>query len=272
MKRADLLASIDIGASIKRLREKRGLSQEELANGICDRTNITKLENGHSKMPSLSFVLLLCERLEITIEDFLNFSTSNNYSLNKNHILELLISDELPSLKEYLMTINPTLLSALDEKYYNFLLGKIALSENDINVAMKHLNPIMERCQNNPVDFVEVLAFHELNKFNLLEDNASLMDLYKEKNLNKIVSSNSNNEYLYLIVDLIKKSISENNILEAKYLLAKEIEFINNHDCYKYLPSYYQHKIEVYKEDIKTVKDIEKKLFLMDSNNRKTVK
>jgi transcriptional regulator with XRE-family HTH domain len=56
MKRADFLAMLDIGITVKKLREKKGLSQEELAKDICDRTNITKLENGHSKIPSLSFI------------------------------------------------------------------------------------------------------------------------------------------------------------------------------------------------------------------------
>ena len=45
MKREELLATLDIGMTIKRLREKKGLSQEQLAKDICDRTNITKLEN-----------------------------------------------------------------------------------------------------------------------------------------------------------------------------------------------------------------------------------
>jgi transcriptional regulator with XRE-family HTH domain len=34
MKRASMIASLDIGANIKRLRESKGLSQEELAKDI----------------------------------------------------------------------------------------------------------------------------------------------------------------------------------------------------------------------------------------------
>ena len=86
MKRADLLATLDIGAAVKKLREMKGISQEELAKDICDRTNITKLENGYSKIPSLSFVLLICDKLELSIEEFLNFAMENSYSLNKDKI------------------------------------------------------------------------------------------------------------------------------------------------------------------------------------------
>ena len=62
MKRAGLIASLDIGASIKKLRESRGLSQDELAKDICDRTTITKLENGSSKIPSFIFILQICDK------------------------------------------------------------------------------------------------------------------------------------------------------------------------------------------------------------------
>ena len=94
MKREEFLATLDIGITIKKLRERKGLSQEQLAKGICDRTNITKLENGHSKVPSLSFVLSICERLEITIDEFLNYALTNNYKINKKSWKSRLLEDE----------------------------------------------------------------------------------------------------------------------------------------------------------------------------------
>jgi transcriptional regulator with XRE-family HTH domain len=121
MKRADMLARLDVGASIKKLRKEKGLSQDELAKGICDRANIAKLENGHSKTPSFNLVLLICEKFDISIEEFLNYSLKDNYSLNRDLILEYLMDNSLSKLKNYLSNIDFNSLPSKDKKYYTYL-------------------------------------------------------------------------------------------------------------------------------------------------------
>jgi DNA-binding XRE family transcriptional regulator len=61
----------DGGAPLKRARQRRGLTQRELAflARPCSQTTIYLLENG--KMPTLSdeLALRLCRRLDIDLED-----------------------------------------------------------------------------------------------------------------------------------------------------------------------------------------------------------
>lgn len=262
MKRVELLKSLDIGTSIKKLREKKGLSQEQLAKDICDRTNITKLENGHTKIPSLSFILLLCERLDITIEEFLNFAMANSYSLNRKLILDLLMNNNMCDLEKYLNDIDDSCLSKNSLLYYKYLLGKVYISrcEND-----KWKSLLLEIISQTHENYIKILSYHELIKNHFISANE---EIYSYDNLNKIINKNSPLEYIYFIDDLFKVNMNSGNYTYCKYLIELEIRFINSHECYRYLPIYYKNKIELYKDDINSVKDIKNKLLALEGNNR----
>jgi len=58
-----------IGKTIKMLREKQGISQEEFAKGICDRGFLSKLENGERKATSVIMLVQMCQRLNISVDD-----------------------------------------------------------------------------------------------------------------------------------------------------------------------------------------------------------
>lgn len=62
----------DIGAFIQKLRKEKGLTQKELADGICvsDKT-ISKWENGNS-VPDTSILLSLCRKLDVSVNELLN--------------------------------------------------------------------------------------------------------------------------------------------------------------------------------------------------------
>ena len=262
MKRADLLAKLDIGMTIKKLRESKGLSQEQLAKDICDRTNITKLENGHSKVPSLSFVLSICEKLDMTMDEFLNYAFVNSYKLDKKEILDLLINNNIKAIKAYINDLNIESLSLLDIKYYNLLLAKVQMDNND------HLNAyalLTELITYNENDYISVFAMHELYKNEMLDKNAYL-DIYSRPFLDKLKDKKENELYLYYINDLLQISINNNDIDMSKYLLDLELHFINNHDLYKYLNVYYRNKINIYRDEYNSIHDIEHKLLPIKNN------
>lgn len=253
MKRADLLASLNIGASIKKLREEKGLSQEELAKDICDRTNITKLENGHSKIPSFSFVMLLCERLDVTIEEFLNYSLMNNYSLDKKLILDYLLANDLLKMKEYILSIDINSLTTKDQNLYQYLSSKVLIFEDKTLEAKEKLLFI----KNDTTDLINILIIHELIKNNFINKDYGI---YKKENIEQMINKNTPLLYLYFINDLLNISLMDNNLEKAKYYLEKEIQFLNIKDGYRYLPIYYQNKINIYKDDYLLVNDIKNKL------------
>lgn len=63
----ELKTKIEYGKIIALNRLKKGLTQDELARGICSITYLSKLENGKLDQPNLETINLLLERLEITI-------------------------------------------------------------------------------------------------------------------------------------------------------------------------------------------------------------
>ena len=199
MKRDEFLATLDIGITIKKLREKKGLSQEQLAKDICDRTNITKLENGHSKVPSLSFVLSICERLDITIDEFLNLALTSNYKIDKKKVLELLINNDFDELEQYIKLLHPDKLSPLDSKYYNFLQAKININNEKVIEGMRILKQIIKGAKD---DYVYFLSVYELSKLNI----DKICNIFSREFFNKIKNKHTPNEYLYLINDLFATS------------------------------------------------------------------
>lgn len=238
MKRAELLASLDIGSTIKRLRESKGMSQEALAKGICDRTNLTKLENGHSKSPSFSFVLLLCDRLEISIEEFLNECFSNFYTLKRNMILHFLLNNEIDKLEEYLKSITENMLSIKDREYYKYLMLKVLLNKNNIN------SNIIEELLKSESVLIKYLTLVSLIGMKNLKT-YKLEEILNVKFIETINDSNAPLEYLYVINTIIKCS-GDSKI--TNYLLNKELEFINNHQCYDFLIYYFENKANLYND------------------------
>lgn len=56
---------IILGAKLKNARIAKGLSQKELAEGICTQATISQMEN-HNKVPTMSIFVDICKRLEIS--------------------------------------------------------------------------------------------------------------------------------------------------------------------------------------------------------------
>jgi hypothetical protein len=114
-------------------------------------------------------------------------------------------------------------------------------------------------------DIVELLSYHELVKRNLITINKDVMTKVYLTNINKFNDKSYPLEGLYLINDLINSNLDNEN---SKLFLQKEIEFINCHQCYKYLNHYYKNKIHIYKDDIKLTKELENKLNAITSETK----
>ncbi len=68
----------EIGKQIRKIRKKKGLSQEELANySKLNLRTIQRIENNESE-PQGKTLRLICEVLEINIEDILNYHKQEN--------------------------------------------------------------------------------------------------------------------------------------------------------------------------------------------------
>ena len=66
-----IVENIDIGFKIKKLREEKNLSQEQLANLLeISQSKLSKIENGRLKKIEMKLVLKFCKNLDINLDDF----------------------------------------------------------------------------------------------------------------------------------------------------------------------------------------------------------
>ena len=70
------MENIDIGFKIKKLREEKNLSQEQLANLLeISQSKLSKIENGRLKKIEMKLVLKFCKNIDINLDDFLRIQT-----------------------------------------------------------------------------------------------------------------------------------------------------------------------------------------------------
>ena len=66
-----IVENIDIGFKIKKLREEKNLSQEQLANLLeISQSKLSKIENGRLKKIEMKLVLKFCKNIDINLDDF----------------------------------------------------------------------------------------------------------------------------------------------------------------------------------------------------------
>lgn len=71
-----IMENIDIGFKIKKLREEKNLSQEQLANLLeISQSKLSKIENGRLKKIEMKLVLKFCKSIDVSLDDFLRIQT-----------------------------------------------------------------------------------------------------------------------------------------------------------------------------------------------------
>ena len=65
------MENLDIGFKIKKLREEKNLSQEQLANLLdISQSKISKIENGRLKKIEMKLVLKFCKSIDVSLDEF----------------------------------------------------------------------------------------------------------------------------------------------------------------------------------------------------------
>lgn len=80
----------EIGSKLKLIRKQKGLTQQQLADGICTQAMISHFEKGES-IPSSVVLYELADRLSIDINEFFtDLKPSTKLLDNHNHIHQLI--------------------------------------------------------------------------------------------------------------------------------------------------------------------------------------
>ena len=124
------MAIFQLGPIIKARREELGLSQEDLADGICSVPTLSRIENGE-RMPTKNHFEMLMQRLGYSAMSLDFFTDRQDFRIHelKIRLRYAYISRETVLVKHYLeelehLVVNPT---KIDEQFlvlYQTLLGK----------------------------------------------------------------------------------------------------------------------------------------------------
>ncbi|MEG3265863.1 helix-turn-helix transcriptional regulator [Streptococcus suis] len=174
-------------------RKELGLSQHVLAEGICEQSQISKIERGHF-IPSADLLFKLSQRLEVPLDYFFNeqIEVKSNLS-NFKHLSARLLDDRNYNDLEYLYKIEierGNFLTLEDRTYLEWVKAIIDFYQYNLQFdAISHLENILSKVPSTTLIYLKVL--NTLSNFYSLvgreedyEKNYShLMELYQTKNL-----------------------------------------------------------------------------------------
>ncbi|VIT02379.1 transcriptional regulator [Streptococcus pneumoniae] len=180
----------------EKLRSKRkelGLSQQSLAKGICEQSQISKIERGNF-MPSAELLFKIAQQLEVPLDYFFNeqIEVKSNLS-NFKHLSARLLGDRDYDGLEYIYKIElkrNTFLASEDRIYLEWIKAIIDFYQyQSQNKAISTLEIALSKVSSKTFIYLKIL--NTLSNFYSLigreqdyENNYSLlMELYQTKNL-----------------------------------------------------------------------------------------
>ena len=174
-----------IGNQIKKIRKEKGLSQAELAEkvGVSDKT-ISKWETGIA-LPNLMDVRLLCDALDIRIDNLLS-QENNSKLIKKNNLFWLVVGVVCCFLFSILLlkTVNSKIEAySVASENENFILNGIALNLPTKDVLF--INDIIDK--DNLLSNIEIVNYEVILK----KDHQTLYQKQLIENTNPLSSSKS---------------------------------------------------------------------------------
>lgn len=174
-------------------RKELRLSQQTLAEGICEQSQISKIERGHF-IPSADLLFKLSQRLEVPLDYFFNeqIEIKSNLSNFKQLSARLLLDDRNYEDLEYIYRIEierSTFLTLEDRTYLEWIKAIIDFYQYDSKCeAISSLENILLKVSSNTLIYLK--ALNTLSNFYSLvgreqEYEANyfhLMELYQTKN------------------------------------------------------------------------------------------
>ncbi|HEM3561906.1 TPA: helix-turn-helix transcriptional regulator [Streptococcus suis] len=174
-------------------RKELGLSQQTLALGICEQSQISKIERGHF-IPSADILFKLSQRLEVPLDYFFNdqIEIKSNLS-NFKHLSSHLLDDRNYNDLEYIYKIElerNTFLTLEDRMYLEWIKAIIDFYQYNLQVdAISHLENILSKVSSTTLIYLKVL--NTLSNFYSLvgreqeykTNYSHLVELYQTKNL-----------------------------------------------------------------------------------------
>ncbi|MBA1434317.1 helix-turn-helix domain-containing protein [Bombilactobacillus bombi] len=198
-----------LGNTVKTARKKLGMTQAQLANGICSQVTISALEH-KNKIPSLKILIAIEKRLNINL-----LNNTGNINLNKDKSIDTLSEIIHDFKKGNIEQSYNKLISVIDiNKIHDesvltneicFIVGEYNfLEKGDLNESLYWFNLILNRSTLNKVSITEILTASELGyvyaKQNQIIKAQHYIDLSIQNYKTFVRNNNDDQEVLYKIL------------------------------------------------------------------------
>lgn len=189
-----------LSSKLKAKRKEKGLSQKTLAEGICEQSQISKIERGNY-MPAADLLYKLANRLQVPLEYFFNdqIEIASNLSQFKR-LAEKLLEDRNHTDLEYLLNLEEEkhqYLSSEDQLYLLWIRAVLLFHLHDAKdkaiISLETSLPLLPSQSPVYLKMLNTLSnfYFSVGRDEEYENNhALLLNLYQEKDLNHM-------EYLF---------------------------------------------------------------------------
>lgn len=178
-----------LGDKLKQIRKARGMSQAELAKGICTQATISLIEK-KEQVPSTKILLEICKRLEITLDSVI-VQEDDQLHVLLSRVQALLFTNEFKKARDLIQQIyTDQLVKADDYKRYYYFQGQIKLLlENKPDDALFFFNRAFNQYVVSQMDVYGILCIIGISKSYLMKGALERVRSYAEQAVEMLENS-----------------------------------------------------------------------------------
>ncbi|HBR81506.1 MAG TPA: transcriptional regulator [Enterococcus sp.] len=147
------------GALLKEYRKKKGLTQVQLAEGICEQATVSNIENKNTS-PGINILSALCKKLNVEISDILVETEEDKIRKKLSEIQSLNAVSKYKESYEILQTIDQKKVSNSDLLnqilFYQGLLDHLYAKKED--AALFYFNQVLEQTTETDIHHLQAAA------------------------------------------------------------------------------------------------------------------
>jgi len=232
----------NLGTVLKELRKEKGLTQKDLAEGVCAQSMLSAIEN-NVYIPNANLLINLANKLEVDLNEI---SLATNFEISSDDNVNLTI-DKLCNGHQYVELLKFLQQSAVIDQLktahqlqnYYYYLGVAQLQTNEISEAMRSFRMSLNEINHLHLDTVSRLAYLAIGYIYALQNQRTSavdnIDL-AFRNWNEF-SYDKNQNILYYLAALIYFKL--NDYQNSTAYLVDGISFIAKHDSHYMLANCY---------------------------------
>lgn len=217
------------GALLKEYRKKKGLTQVQLAEGICEQATVSNIENKNMS-PGINILSALCKKLNVEISDILVETEEDKIRKKLSEIQSLNAVSKYKESYEILQTVDQKKVSNSDLLnqilFYQGLLDHLYAKKED--AALFYFNQVLE--QTTETDIHHLHAAANVAMIYLAKGELDFAKVYVERTLKILNDTDFDNLMVCAVYYNIATYYSKiENYEKAIQLCEKGIEYNKKH-------------------------------------------